>query len=690
MNLKGVLVLLAFIFLVFSGAAAQSVQLPDTAAGRVASEYIKVFNNGTEQDVLKFFSDNASDAAKKRRTDDERLQAYRRMHGDLGRLTVHSVLKATETEVSIQAESENGQWVTIDFLLEPDPPHKLDGIRIERSEAPAPQAPGGGGQPAVSDEDLGRRLDEFINRVEAFGFTGGVLVARRGAVVLEKGFGLADRARAVPFTPKTVFDIGSNTKDFTKMAILQLAEQGKLRLDDPITKYFDGVPPDKAAITVEQVMAHTAGFGLYSGPDGEVISRDEFLKRLFKAPLAAAPGKEENYSNPGYSLLAAIIEKVTGESYERYVSEHIFKPSGMDDTGYALPRWPADRIAHSYLDDQDHGSTLDYPHTQDGPYWNLRGNGGTLSTLGDMYKFHLALEGEKLLSAASKAKLFPQDKPLSLVGGDGVHFFAYHREPVAGVAIFIASTEAGWRAMDLERALSALINGREVAMPPQVTKLGGGALAKFAGTYTLPAGARITVGLKNDRLAFTADGQEAVSLLAGAGPEAAEAIDKFNTRARSLVESSTKGDFTAVYEAFGRSMPLDQVKEQEEALWKQREEKFGKFKGITMVGTVVGQRPKGIKTTMGPGQARTTIKLEFARGAVFNVFNWGEEGLMGIRALTAAPAQQFLPQSATTFASYDLASGNGTQIEFELDPAGKIKGLSFTAGDKRIMAARAE
>jgi len=689
MNLKSVIVLLAFVSLLFSGAAAQTVQWPDTAAGRIASEYIKVFNSGTEQDVLKFFGDNASDAAKKRRTDDERLQAFRRMHGDLGRLSVDSILKSGEFEISILAQSENGQWVTIDFLLEPNPPHKLDGIRIERSEAPAAKVPGGG-QPVLSDEELGRRLDEFITRVEAFGFTGGVLVARRGAVVLEKGCGSADRARAIPFTPQTVFDIGSNTKDFTKMAILQLAEQGKLRLDDPITKYFDNVPPDKAAIMVEQVMVHTAGFSLYSGQDGEVVSHDEFLKRLFKAPLLAAPGKEENYSNPGYSLLAAIIEKVTGVPYEQYISEHIFKPSGMDDTGYALPKWPADRIAHSYLDDQDHGSTLDYPHTQDGPYWNLRGNGGTLSTLGDMYKFHLALEGEKILSASSKPKLFPQDRPLSLVGGDGVHFFVYHREPAAGVAFFIASTEAGWRAMDLERALSAIINGREVAMPPRVTRAGGEAPAKFAGNYALPSGAKIVVGLKKDRLVVAGDGQEAVSLLAGAGPEAAETIDKFNARARSMVESSARGDYAAIYEAFGKSMPLEEVKEQEEALWKQRKEKFGEFKGVTVVGTVLGQRPRGIKTTMSPGQARTTIKIEFERGAVFNVFNWGEEGLMGIRALTAAPARLFLPQSATTFASYDLASGNGTQIGFELDPSGKVKGLIITAGEKRITAARIE
>ena len=689
MNLKGVIVLLPFVSLVFSGVAAQTAQWPDTPAGRVASEYIKVFNSGTEQDVLKFFSDNASDAAKKRRTDDERLQAFRRMHGDLGRLTFDSILKSGESGISVLAQSENGQWVTIDFLLEPDPPHKLDGIRIERTEAPAPKVPGGG-QPVLSDADLGRRLDEFITRVEAFGFAGGVLVARRGAVVLEKGYGLADRARAVPFTPKTVFDIGSNTKDFTKMAILQLAEQGKLRLDDPITKYFDNVPPDKVAITVEQVMAHTAGFGLYSGPDGEVVPRDEFLERLFKTPLVAAPGKEENYSNPGYSLLAAIIEKVTGGPYERYISERIFKPSGMDDTGYALPKWPAKRIAHSYVDDQDHGSTLDYPHAQDGPYWNLRGNGGTLSTLGDMFKFHLALEGEKLLSTASKAKLFPQDRPLSLVGGDGVHFFVYHREPAAGVAVFIASTEAGWRAMDLERAVTAIINGREVATPPQVTKAGGEALAKFAGTYTLPSGARIMVSLKKDRLAVAGDGQGAVSLLAGAGPETAETIEKFNARACSIVESSAKGDYAPIYEAFGKSMPLDEVKQQEESLWKQRKEEFGNLKGVTVVGTVLGQRPKGIKTTMSPGEARTTIKLSFERGEVFNVFNWGEEGLMGIRTLTAAPAQLFLPQSATTFASYDLASGNGTQIGFELDPSGKVKGLSVVSGEKRIIAERTE
>jgi hypothetical protein len=255
--------------------------------------------------------------------------------------------------------------------------------------------------------------------------------------------------------------------------------------------------------------------------------------------------------------------------------------------------------------------------------------------------------------------------------------------------MFIASTDAGWRAMDLERAISAIINGREVAMPPQVVKLGGEAMAAFAGTYALPSGARIAVSVKKDRLAVAADGQEAVSLLAGAGPESAEAIDKLNARARSLVESSAKGDYAPIYEAFGRSMPLEEVKKQEGSLWKERTEKFGGFKGVAVIGTIASQRPKGLKTTMSPGQARTTLKLEFERGAVFNIFNWGEDGLMGIRDLSAAPAQEFLPLSPTTFASYDLASGNGTRIGFEIDSTGKVTGLSITAGGQVFTAVRA-
>lgn len=540
----------------------------------------------------------------------------------------------------------------------------------------------------LPDTVLGRRLDEFVTRAQAFGFTGGVLLSRNGRVVFEKGCGLADRSRHIPVTAETAFDIGSNTKDFTKMAILQLADQGKVRLDDPIARYFPGVPPDKTSITISQLMNHTAGLPLYSGPDDEVVTRDEFLKRLFAAKLISEPGKEENYSNPGYSLLAAVIEKATGQSYEQYVSEHIFKPAGMAETGYALPKWKPGQLVHSYSEGQDLGSTFDYPHAPDGPYWNLRGNGGTLATLADMYKFHLALAGDKLLGKESRDRLFSQTSPIVLVGGNGIHYFVYHRDPDAGLAVLVASTDAGMRAMDMDRALVAIAEGRDVDLPPKVTPLAPGGIDQFAGVYALPSGAKFTIAALKDRLAVVAYGQEATSLLAGVGPEAAAEAERLNARALAIAGASSRGDYGPLAEAFGGRMPPGELKARNDSVRQQREKRLGAFKGIKVLGTVPGQGPRGRRTTMGPAESTTIVEFEHERGSAYSRFLWGEGGLVGVRAFEAPPATEFLPVSTTEFASYSLASGAGTRISFTVDSSGRATGLSFGSGDKRVSADR--
>jgi CubicO group peptidase (beta-lactamase class C family) len=259
----------------------------------------------------------------------------------------------------------------------------------------------------AADADLGRKLDQYLGRLEKLGFSGTVLVAKDGKVVLEKGYGLADRERRIPMAADSVISIGSITKQFTAAAILKLEMQGKLRVEESIGRFFPTAPAEKAAITIHQLLTHTAGLDSDYGPsDYEAVSRDEILRRVFAAPLRSAPGKEHFYSNAGYSLLAAIVEIVAGQSYERFVRENLFEPAGMHATGYKLPKWRDGQVAHGYRDGQDWGTILDKPWAEDGPYWNLRGNGGIHSTAGDMYRWHVALEGEAILSKAAKEKFF--------------------------------------------------------------------------------------------------------------------------------------------------------------------------------------------------------------------------------------------------------------------------------------------
>ncbi len=310
-----------------------------------------------------------------------------------------------------------------------------------------------------SAQDLTRRADSVMSAAESVGFSGVVRLERDGALILEKGYGSANRGAKIPFTPATVVQIGSNTKDFTAVAILQLHERGKLMLTDTIGKFFPGAPADKRAITINQLLHHRAGFPLGLGGDFEPVSREQLISNAMKFTLLFKPGERENYSNTGYSLLAAIIEKVSGKSYDVYVRDNILSPLELRRTGFLLPGFKSTDLAHGYArSGKDEGTMLAKAHAADGPYWNLRGNGGMLSTAGDMHVFYKALfESEKLLRASTRNIMFNPSEPIGLAGSDLVNFFLYERDPHSRTEMIIASTNAERKAPEVRRALAQVM-----------------------------------------------------------------------------------------------------------------------------------------------------------------------------------------------------------------------------------------
>ncbi len=154
-------------------------------------------------------------------------------------------------------------------------------------------------------------------------------------------------ARGVPLRTDSVYDLGSITKQFTAAAILTLEMQGKLAVTDLASKYLDGVPADKSAITLHHLLTHSSGLESdFSPSDYDPVGREEYVGRALQSTLLFAPGGGYEYSNAGYSLLAAIVEKVSGQPYEIYLTERVLKPAGMRETGYKLPTWVPDRVAH--------------------------------------------------------------------------------------------------------------------------------------------------------------------------------------------------------------------------------------------------------------------------------------------------------------------------------------------------------
>jgi CubicO group peptidase (beta-lactamase class C family) len=143
------------------------------------------------------------------------------------------------------------------------------------------------------------------------------------------------------------------------------------------------------------------------GRDYAPVKRDEFIKSAIDSRLKFSPGQGFNYSNVGYGLLGAIIEIVTHQSYERYLYDNLLKPAGLTKTGCMIPKWNTDDVAVGYMRiGLPWGTSLNKAWDTDGPYWNMRASQGVLSTVGDLYKWHIALNGDRILSKKAKEKLF--------------------------------------------------------------------------------------------------------------------------------------------------------------------------------------------------------------------------------------------------------------------------------------------
>ena len=313
-------------------------------------------------------------------------------------------------------------------------------------------------QEPIIEGPRGRILDSVTTLAQSAGFHGVVLVAQNGRPQLLKGYGIANEGRRIPFRPNTVVQIGSNVKDFTKTAVLQMVEAGRLSLLDTLGRFFPSAPADKRAITVEQLLEHQAGFPPGIGPDEEVLPLDTFLARLFARPLEFTPGTARRYSNCGYSVLAAIVQQLTGRAFDAHLDTAIFQPAGMRETGLLLPRFARDRLAHGYAGAEDRGTMLDKPHDAAGHYWNLRGNGGLISTASDMMRFYQVLRGNTLLKdPAHREMVLSTRAPSVLAGSDGVCFFLYAYSPLDNVELIIASNHAEYRAPRLQDELVAAL-----------------------------------------------------------------------------------------------------------------------------------------------------------------------------------------------------------------------------------------
>lgn len=251
-------------------------------------------------------------------------------------------------------------------------------------------------------------IDRFLAETYPPGEPGAaVLVEKGGKVVLRKGYGLANVEHDIPVKPETVFALGSVTKQFTAAAILLLEERGKLSVEDELTKYLPDYPTHGKKVTLEHLLTHTSGIPSYTGmPEWLPRRREDLtveqLLGLFKErPFEFEPGTKWAYDNSGYALLGAVIEKVSGTTYERFVEDEIFKPLGMSRSLYNSWSDIVPNRAAGYDPAGDGWANTDYL-SMTSPY----AAGALLSTLDDLARWDEALAGETLLKRASIERMF--------------------------------------------------------------------------------------------------------------------------------------------------------------------------------------------------------------------------------------------------------------------------------------------
>ncbi|MCL6265174.1 serine hydrolase domain-containing protein [Flagellimonas myxillae] len=250
------------------------------------------------------------------------------------------------------------------------------------------------------------KLDEYMAKLDSKGFSGTILIAHGDSILHADGYGYRNLEQKKSNTVTTIFGTGSLTKQFTAAAILKLEMQGKLLVQDKISKYFSKVPAALSGIEIHHLLTHSAGFPVAIGSDYDKISEEEYITKAFASAKHIEPGSEHEYSNVGYALLSIIIEKVSGENYETFLRENLFNPAGMKNTGYLLPNWDEQNIAYGYSKKKVWGKPNEKPWDSDGPYLHLKGNGGILSTVEDLFAWHLALLGDEILSKEAKSKYY--------------------------------------------------------------------------------------------------------------------------------------------------------------------------------------------------------------------------------------------------------------------------------------------
>jgi CubicO group peptidase (beta-lactamase class C family) len=382
-------------------------------------------------------------------------------------------------------------------------------------------------------QNIESRMDQIVQSyVSNKQFMGSVLVARGDQVLLSKGYGSANLEWGIPDTPSTKFRLGSVTKQFTAASILLLEERGKLKVEDPVKKYLPDAPAAWDKMTIFNVLTHTAGipnftaFPEYPKLEPFAITPEKLVALFRDKPLDFEPGEKMSYSNSGYVLLGYLIERISGESYEKFVQENIFTPMGMKDSGYDSNSAVIARRAAGYTPSPNGLVNAGFIHMSV-PF----AAGALYSTTEDLLRWEQGLFGGKLLSAASLQKMttpFKNDYAFGLqVHTVNRHKVIDHNGGIEGFSTMLAyypedkltlvalANMAPASSGAIVSQLALLAQGGTVTLQSERKEItvDPAVLARYVGVYQMAApGGNMLITLEGGQLSGQLTGQNALPL----------------------------------------------------------------------------------------------------------------------------------------------------------------------------------
>ena len=397
--------------------------------------------------------------------------------------------------------------------------------------SPAPPA-------ALDPPALAAKIEEYMQgQVKTNAFAGTILLAREGKPLVSKAYGFANLEWQIPNTPQTKFRIGSITKQFTSMAVMQLREQGKLKLEDSVCAYVAPCPDAWKPVTIHHLLTHTSGIPSYTGlAEWRKVMMapktvDEMIDFFRNLPLQWTPGEKFAYNNSGYFLLGAVIEKATGKKYEEVLRDQIFTPLGMADSGYD---WSATIIPNRAA-----GYSGRPPAVRNAPPIDMQqpyAAGSLYSTTEDLLKWDQALYSDRLLPAAAKQTMWTPFRENYAYGwtvtpsspatfghrriahGGGINGFSSMiiRLPETNVtAIVLTNSDAlPGGASVVARDLLAIYYGQSytVPAPRTVAKVDPSIYDQYVGKYELRPDFIMTVTREGNSLITQATGQQKIEI----------------------------------------------------------------------------------------------------------------------------------------------------------------------------------